>query len=189
MRTFDALHDALSQHTRPFRQMRLLMALVVLLAGTSCSDPNSGQERFETEDGRTAIGVARVVERTADSATVSDVTRGQRRYLSICGSPDSLALATNPIELTASVSSATPASADCAPFLTLIWDVRAMTPAADAVRIEIVDNGRLGWIRSDRLGYAVDPGECLALYSNDPSRQDRCRIGPPVWPSSDSTSP
>lgn len=160
----------------------ITLLLLTVLSCVSCDDPNAGQERFQTRDGRTAIGVAEIRESAAGGAVVSDVVRGERRYLPVCGSPDTLALATNPGQLP---SDSTRERPNCSPMLALVWAVVGLDQTADAVRIEMVDNGRLGWVRSNVLSPAVDPGECQALYPDDPAREDRCRVGPPAWPNPD----
>lgn len=164
-----------------------MLLFVTSLSVVGCDAPNAGQERFATDDGRTAIGVAQRIVSPAGGAVVSEVVRGERRYLPVCGSPDTIALATNPRQLPPTNDSMIE-RASCSPMLVLVWDVVGLDQTADAVRIEILDNGKLGWIRSDVLGYAVDPGECQALYVNDPAREDRCRIGPPLWPNPDSAT-
>ena len=171
------------------RRLTSTAGVLLFLGSGACEEPNAEQQRFVTEDGRIAIGVSPPSRRTpvGATATVSDAMAGERRYLEVCdsaGNPRSILLFARPDLADSATARPITGGADhgCASELVLIWTVARFDGAADAVRVEALDRGQLGWISSDELARAIGPEECPVLYAADAERQSRCREGPPLWP-------
>ena len=165
-------------------------ATLIIAVASACRDarPAGEEERFTLEDGREAIGRRRIMERgTLEGWTpASDVRWGERWLVGRCeedGSPDSVALHADPAM--SRVSGWVVASSEsgyCPGEPVMVVANTRLDARRDAIRVELLNGGRIGWLPSDALERRMSPEECAPMYAADEERRVRCEYGPPNWP-------
>lgn len=189
-----------SPNAASFRPALIPACVMVVCLLCACDEPEGGsgmdaQERFTVPDGRVAVGRARVMERATlpGWTPASPVRWGQRWLIADCddaGVPDTIRLYADP-SLTRATSSVTAVveTGYCAGEPALVSATTRLSESEDAVRVELLKDGRMGWVASGMLARPMEPGECEGLYAADRERLSRCRYGPPTWPADSSDTP
>lgn len=144
--------------------------------------PPNALETFTTEDGRTAIGRRRIIPQpTIPGWTpASSIRTGNRWFVSSC---DTAKMQLAPEALVAVVGAdlSIRTAGECREMPVVVWSTTRLDEREDAVRIELLDGGAMGWLASGHFANSMDPSECIERYAETPERLSRCQFGPPVW--------